>query len=149
MIEIEKAYEAGRQAGKEYATIHDAVYAGAFDGAYHPTESTAWEMGFNGRELESVVGWRYGDLPQDGRSINYADNSYECGVSLMGLDADGCEHTSPQLEVANIAISNRAIVKVRGYLAGYGYDGEPLVIGAEIINDEGDRKSKERTNDDL
>jgi len=129
MDSIKTAYEQGKKAATDYATITDAVYGGAFDGAMDPVESIAWTMGFEGRELVEVTGWRYGDIPESGRSVNYIDHSYERGVSLMALDGDDMVPA-----VASIVASNRPVVRVRGYLSGYGYDGEPLVIGAVKID---------------
>jgi hypothetical protein len=131
MREVQSAHEAGRRAAEQHSTINEAVYSGAYDGTMDPVESIAWTMGFEGKELRSVTGWRYGSLPESGRSINHADNSWERGVSLMGLDGE--ERTTPAILVAGIALTDRPVVRVRGYLSGYGADGEPLVIGAEVI----------------
>jgi len=128
MVEIQKTYKNGVKAAEKYVSIIECVYDDAYDDTMSAPESIAWTMGFEGRNLVEVSGWRFGYLPESGRSVNYASGEYERGVSLMALDGD--EYVPA---VAAIAISDRPVVRVRGYLSGYGADGEPLVIGAEII----------------
>lgn len=35
-----------------------------------------------------IVGYRYGIAPESGRSYNFRDNSYECGVSMASVGYD-------------------------------------------------------------
>ena len=34
---------------------------------------------------KTIVGYRYGEAPKDGRSYNYRDKNYECGVSMASV----------------------------------------------------------------
>jgi hypothetical protein len=129
--EIKTAYKAGQQAARKYNSITEAVYSDDYEPAYDRTESIAWEMGFAGKELREVTGWRYGNIPECGLSIDYRDNVYERGVSLMALDGD--ETVSQQAHVETMFCQDRPVVRVKGFFSGYGACGEPLVIGAEEI----------------
>ena len=123
--EIRTAYQAGHAARESHETVESAVYDGTWDYTMDPVEQIAWAMGWDGRDLVEVTGWRLGAIPESGRSYNHMDDCWERGVSLMALDGD--EMISA---VASMAAADRPIVRVRGYLSGHGADGEPLVIGA-------------------
>ena len=132
MDKIQIAYEAGRGAAELYASMEAAVYADAYDGTMDRAESIAWDMGFRGQELRIVTGWRYGDIPECGCSGDYRDQRYERGVSLMAIDGEDCGTEDTAIE--GMAISDRPIIRVRGYYSGRGATGEPLVIGATKID---------------
>lgn len=130
MDDVKRAHESGRLAATKYERIREAVYA-EYNDSMSSVEGIAWTMGFEGRELREVTGWRYGNIPECGRSVNYRDNEYEVGVSLMALDGE--DRQTVQMIAEGMSASDRPVVRVRGYLSGYGACGEPLVIGAEEI----------------
>lgn len=85
-----------------------------------------------GWEPRIVRGWRYGEIPADGRSFNYRDNEPEDGVSLMELE-DGCG-SQDAISAMFIEAQDRPIVWCEGYLLPHrGSDGEPLICGARKI----------------
>lgn len=135
MEDVKNAYDKGKADKEKYGNdIESAV------GKWHNTatsiESTAWQMGFDGEDLKEVTGWRYGNIPEGGRSVNHEDQSFEKGVSLMRLDGEKEKKTN-QLKVAEMIFSSGKQrgkeIHVKGYLSGRGADGEPLIIGAERI----------------
>jgi len=89
----------------------------------------AHEMGMEGISInwdKIVIGERYGDLPETGRSFNYADNTAEFGVSLSNIKGEK--------EIgSSMWFSDRKKVEVRGILLPVtGSDGEPLILPLDI-----------------
>jgi hypothetical protein len=83
-----------------------------------------------------VTGWRFGHIPESGRSYNYRDSKPEKGVSVMALDDDDAR-PADKVSALFIAAERRPVVKVAGWLNPFatGSDGEPLLVGAvEIKN---------------
>ena len=130
--EIEKAYKAGKKAAEKYNSFDEAVMCSndLDDWFVYPVETIALGLGFDGKELEYVNGWRYGDIPESGRSWNHMDDEYENGVSLIALDDEEKEGIT---SITEMFLKDRPVVRVGGYYSGRGIDGEPLVIGAEVI----------------
>ena len=112
-------------------------YNEAFNGivdVVNPTDYHAFQLGFNGYPLKPVRGWRYGDIPESGVSRNFREETAENGVSMMALD--DMPDPSPASKVYEMLNSQgKKKVRVEGYFNGYGSDGEPLVIGARVIDD--------------
>jgi len=133
MDRIQRAYKAGQAAAQKHETIEDAVYAGSYEPTMDRAEGIAWDMGFAGRTLKIVTGWRYGKIPAEGVSKNYLDQRYERGVSLMAIDGENT--ITAQAVAEGMAASSRPVVRVKGYFSGRGACGEPLIIGAEEITD--------------
>lgn len=80
-------------------------------------------------DFPEVTGWRYGDIPINGKSTNYRDECCERGVSLVQIDGE--DETK---SFATLGAAGRPKVRVRGYLLPWrGSDGEPLVTGAQKI----------------
>lgn len=75
--------------------------------------------------LENVEGvyFRSGDIPTNGLSYNYAEGSYECGVSVW--------ETPWSQSLAGMTRSKW--IAVRGKVCGCGSDGEPVVTVEESI----------------
>ena len=95
--------------------------------------STLFDIGHHGQDLpEYVEGWRYGEIPENGRSINFRDQKYEKGVSLMALDGEEPTGAAKLYETFNS--HGKRKIRVGGWLVGRGGDGEPLVILASEIN---------------
>lgn len=132
-----RAYKAGQLLKESGKSMEDWIYRGIegipnYD-SFPETAATAvfLEAGIKGKGLPRyVTGWRYGGIPKGDRSINFMDNTYENGVSLMradGIDFKG----STTFELFNSAGARK--VKVGGFYAGRGSDGEPLVVLAKEI----------------
>jgi len=127
-----KAYEAGRSTSS--LSYNDIVY-----GELVPSwvfedfaMNELFEMGRQGHDFPEIVsGWRYGDIPESGRSYNYATQEAEAGVSMMQLDGQEKIKTLAELRGS---FDSRPKVRVTGFLnpLDVGGDGEPLIICARI-----------------
>lgn len=74
---------------------------------------------------KQMVGYRYGAAPECGKSWNYMENRFECGVSMAKVG-----HME---EVKSFAVSNLADKKVKKYyyvgiIAGEGGDSEEICL---------------------
>lgn len=71
-------------------------------------------------EGQTIVGYRYGEAPENGRSWNYAENELEPGVSMAQVGFDK--------EIGSFAVSeaesNRKKYYYIGTICGTGGDGE-------------------------
>jgi hypothetical protein len=88
-----------------------------------------FSAGLRGSEMPyPVVGWRYGEIPSDGRSTNFVEQTKEPGVSMM--EVPGVGETQDKISAMFISAKNRPVTYVRGYLNTYrkGSDGEPLIM---------------------
>jgi len=93
---------------------------------------TMMEAAAKGWNCRIVRGWRYGEIPAEGRSYNHRDNEPESGVSLMALE-DGTG-TQDAISAMFIEAESRPVVWCEGYLLPHrGSDGEPLILGARKI----------------
>lgn len=66
-----------------------------------------------------IVGYRYGEAPENGRSWNYRDNEFECGVSMASVGYDK--------EIGSFAVSaasDRKKFYYIGTICGTGGDDE-------------------------
>lgn len=98
-----------------------------------PAERAFIESGLYETENPKItIGWRYGNIPEGGRSHNFAENKAESGVSFMqikdeemNLGMAGMEHRE----------SGTPIIFAVGYIhpETRGGDGEPLMLNPEII----------------
>ena len=135
----QKAYDFGREVAQKNIDITELAYGmhgedmrEMFDAIMMSHEtSTLFDLGYDGEELQYVTGWRYGDIPVDGRSINFLDQKYEKGVSLMAIDGEEPTAAARLYEMFNSWGKRK--IRVGGWLVGRGGDGEPLVILAEEI----------------
>lgn len=110
--------------------IEEAYYG---TGAYpDDVEAAFFNAGLTNKEQPKYVfGWRYGDIPQSGRSYNFRDSRHEMGTSLMQIDGEA-NNTDGTFEMFNGR--GRKKVRVGGWLIDeFGSDGEPLVVGPERI----------------
>ena len=93
-----------------------------------------FQAGFEGDEPEYVEAVRYGDIPAEGRSTNYADNSWEKGLSVIRIirkpeDAD-------KFSLYDVTMGGQGFKKITvagWYLGKRGSDGEPLLVDAVRI----------------
>ena len=82
---------------------------------------------------------RFGHLPKNGKSKNYATGESEAGVSCYSAEWDiisGCYHRGSEgLEGAALTylIKGAEIYLITGRKIGKGSDGEPLIEDAEIV----------------
>jgi hypothetical protein len=135
----QKAYDFGREVAHKnidltelaYGMHGEAMKKRFNDIMMNHETATLFDMGYNGEELQYVTGWRYGEIPENGRSINFRDQKYEKGVSLMAIDGEEPTGAARLYEAFNSLGKQK--IRVGGWLVGRGGDGEPLVILAEEI----------------
>ena len=94
-------------------------------------QAACWLAGYRGEPMPRwVSGWRFGSIPECGKSRNHRDDCPESGVSLMAIDGES-DGTDGTFELFN---GGRPRVAVAGWLlARRGSDGEPLVLGAVAL----------------
>lgn len=82
---------------------------------------------------------RYGDLPPDGKSKNYADGTQERGVSVLKGRCLPTGEAKPLIETNQqygsylTSLMDRPLYIVSGEEAGMGSDGEPILINAKKV----------------
>lgn len=116
----------GLTSGEE--AMHYEQFWNAFQN-YDIPERESFEAGLRGAEKPYWVnGWRYGDIPSGGYSMNFAEGRPERGISVMGTD-DGRTTGDPGFEMFT---RNREIIYVSGFVntTSTGSDGEPLLMWA-------------------
>jgi hypothetical protein len=89
--------------------------------------SLFWESGFCGRDLPKYVhATRIGKVPECGRSMNYREQEFEAGVSVLQVDGE------PRSDNGTFELFNDGPrVRVAGWKHfRTGSDGEPLLVGA-------------------
>lgn len=87
-----------------------------------------YRIGFDGYAFPIyATGFRYGNIPSNGRSHNYRDDYAERGVSVAWIENG--DQTQDQVSLAFVQCG-RDVVKVQGYLhpGATGSDGEPLLL---------------------
>ena len=75
-----------------------------------------------------IVGYRYGEAPECGKSWNYRENQWECGVSMASVGYDK--------EIGSFAVSssnNRKKVYYIGTIVGTGGDDEVCLADVRRI----------------
>jgi len=102
-----------------------------------PMQRAFIEAGLYGTEKPKIsIGWRYGNIPEGGRSHNFAEDKAEPGVSFMQIKDE-----EMNLGFAGTAHreSNTPIVIAVGYIhpEERGSDGEPLMINPKVIKNKG------------
>lgn len=100
---------------------------------YTPIFNAVFEMGLNGEDIDFdkiVEGYRYGAVPESGRSYNYREEVLEKGCSLACVDGEK--------EVgSSVWFCDRPKVRVKGILLEErGSDGEALVLPLGIEQDD-------------
>jgi len=138
---LDDAYELGMKAKQINPDINKWA-RGAYEkelGAFpwEMEKGPAWEAFFEagnrGYEKPPVAtGYRYGDLPDKGRSWNHRDHIPEYGVSMAEVDHPIAGSWSDPISKMFIEAQGRPRVDVGGYLHPLrtGADGEPLLVGA-------------------
>lgn len=93
-----------------------------------------FEAGRQGYDFpEYRTGWRYGDIPETGRSHNFREGAGEAGVSVMQLDG---EKKIKTLAEARGSFNRRPKIRVGGWVnpCDVGGDGEPLLLAARVLS---------------
>lgn len=126
------ALDLGRKLSGKYATEEAALRSLDMDeleSVIGWATGQFFTAGFNGRDPEWVEAVRYGEIPEGGRSINWADHSWEPGVSCVRILRDGIS-TNSLYDYTLGLYGGRELIKVAGWWLGQsGSDGEPCLIG--------------------
>lgn len=136
-----EAYELGQQLRKEYDDIRDMFLDERAENLigwdFNGNRSMFLQAGFYGTEIPTWVrGWRYGNIPAEGRSKNYKDDKMEEGISMMEVTLNGeTIRTKDEISALFIVADKRKVVECEGWLNTFakGSDGEPLLFGAKEI----------------
>ena len=92
------------------------------------------KAGFYGDKPEYVSAVRYGELPENGRSMNFAEGSLEQGVSVVRIARHESDYTAPSFYDQTLGWQDIPKYEVQGWFLGRtGADGEPLLIQPKII----------------
>lgn len=92
------------------------------------------KAGFYGDEPEYVSAVRYGEIPQNGRSMNFAEGTLEQGVSVVRIARHESDYSAPSFYDQTLGWQDIPKYEVRGWFLGRtGADGEPLLIQPEIV----------------
>ena len=132
-----KSWELGREYAAKYASEREAVWAmplSVSEYLFAERDGCAefFHAGFVDREPEWVEAWRYGELPEGCYSVNWAENKYEPGVSVVKIIRNAEDETYP--ERTTYALLGRDKIRVAGWWLGLtGSDGEPTLLGCEVI----------------
>lgn len=95
--------------------------------------SEFYEAGRRGEVPEYVVGFRFGDLPERGRSTNWAENKAEAGVSLAYAHKRAEQETNP---MTMMGVGLRKKVLLGGWAfpkSRWGSDGEIVILNPTQI----------------
>lgn len=138
-MDYKEVYDAGKKYGELCGhSWHLAMY---YDNPYTTEKMMQWdyaahrfyEAGFAGEDWpEMVQAIRYGDIPKNGQSINWAENRYECGVSCVKIvrQPEDLSYSS----VYDVTLCDREKYLIEGYyFHDTGSDGEPLLVNAKMI----------------
>lgn len=139
--------EAKKYYGMNEGEFLNKIKTGEIDYPIDIEESNLYEyVRKNGALPEYKEGWRYGNIPDGGRSYNFAENKPEMGVSMMQVEGG---NRAPGL--FSMFNSGRPKVRVGGYDIGKGSDGEALLLSAKEIQNlnQKDYKKYQKILDDL
>ena len=121
-----RAWEMGRKAAENYTNENDALYAMDMDtledfNVIHGFDSF-FHAGFIGREPEWVEAIRYGEIPENDYSINWADHTAEPGVSCVKIIRS--EDDANYASLYDVTLADRTMIRVAGWWLGLsGSDG--------------------------
>ena len=92
-----------------------------------------FKAGFYGDVPEYVSAVRYGEIPENGRSKNWAEGTLEQGVSVIGIVRK--ENDFEMKSIYDVTLGMQGIKKyeIRGWFLGRtGADGEPLLLMPKV-----------------
>lgn len=131
-----RALEMGREAAKNFADerealekmdmemLEDFTFIDGFGEFFH--------AGFVGREPEWVEAIRFGEIPESGYSINWAENKKEPGVSCVKIIRTA--EDEKEISIYDATLMDREKIRIAGWWLGLsGSDGEPTLLGAVKI----------------
>ena len=129
----QRAYDLGAEMANRYDYEREAIESMTLEQSedfYIVGFSAFFHAGFVGREPEWVMAFRYGDIPEEGRSINWAENKYEPGVSVVDIidSIEDADRLTMKQSIYTMLGRERVIVQ-GWYLGNYGSDGEPTLWG--------------------
>jgi hypothetical protein len=79
---------------------------------------------------------RFGDLPKNGKSKNFANGNFEAGVSTFNAEFSGNNYRpilTDVLEITYLNVVSRPAYRVWGKVVGTGADGEPLLKVTKFV----------------
>jgi hypothetical protein len=79
---------------------------------------------------------RFGDLPKNGKSKNFANGNFEAGVSAFNAEFSGNNYRpilTDVLEITYLNVVSRPAYRVWGKVVGTGADGEPLLKVTKFV----------------
>jgi hypothetical protein len=130
--DLAEAWEYGKQAqGLSDRDTAEKTPSWVFDFGFETSEF--FEAGRRGESPEYVVGFRFGNLPERGRSTNWADNTAEPGVSLAYAHRRPEQETNP---MTMIGVGLRKKVLLGGWAfpkSRWGSDGEIVILNPNQI----------------
>lgn len=137
LVEIDWIKQVVDLAGREDSELADLEDLGL--SPLDPEVSFVWDATKRGLPLIECEGWRYGAAPEVGASYDYRDGRLLSGVSMMEVVvADTGEVVRPNtilpMWVFEAPYSHRPIRRYRGFYAGRGSEGEPLLAVARPLN---------------
>ena len=131
-----RAWMMGQEAAKRFSTeeeanqemdidtLEDFVYIDGFSAFFH--------AGFIGREPEWVEAIRFGEIPECGYSMNWAEGKAEPGVSCVKIIRS--EEDEKEISLYDLMLMDREKIRIAGWWLGLsGSDGEPTLLGAVKI----------------
>lgn len=92
-----------------------------------------FKAGFYGDVPEYVSAVRYGEIPESGRSKNWAEGTLEQGVSVIGIVRKENDFEMKSMYDVTLGMQDIKKYEVRGWFLGRtGSDGEPLLLMPKI-----------------
>lgn len=132
-----RSWELGVEYAKKYNSEREAYEAMPADVlAYIVADrdgcSQFFHAGFVGREPEWVEAYRYGEIPECGFSVNWAENKWEPGVSVVKIIRSEADET--YADDTLYSMMGRKKIRVAGWWLGLtGSDGEATLLGCERV----------------
>jgi len=133
--------EARAEIGEEYSfrlamgelSGRDQKWEERIDLVSESADQPFFKAGFNGSEPEWVQAVRFGEIPESGRSTNWATGETEYGVSTVYIIREGVAQDPCIYDVIYGAQDIDKIVIEGWYLGFSGADGEPLLHFAKKV----------------
>ena len=92
-----------------------------------------FKAGFYGDVPEYVSAVRYGEIPENGRSKNWAEGTLEQGVSVIGIVRKENDFEMKSMYDVTLGMQGIKKYEVRGWFLGRtGSDGEPLLLMPKV-----------------
>lgn len=137
-MKLKASWERAWNLGKEMSVQYDTEWAATNALPYSILEDMMdivgfeqfFHAGFVGREPEWVEAIRYGEIPAEGRSMNWADHTWEPGVSVVKIIRTPEDENYESIYDVTVGWQGREKIKVAGWWLGLtGSDGEATLLG--------------------